>query len=103
MGLDTQRLRAETPGCRAELVHFNNAGASLMPQPVIEAVEHHWAEEIMSGGYEAAERHAGQLQATYGAWHGLSVVLPTRFPFSTMPPAPGRLPSLPWTGSRAIS
>ena len=67
MGLDTQRLRAETPGCRAELIHFNNAGASLMPQPVIEAVEHHWAEEIMSGGYEAAERHAGQLQATYDA------------------------------------
>lgn len=65
MGLDTQKLRAETPGCRPELVHFNNAGASLMPQPVIEAVEHHWAKEIMSGGYEAAERVVGQMQATY--------------------------------------
>ncbi|WP_404934194.1 aminotransferase class V-fold PLP-dependent enzyme [Nitratireductor sp. L15S-10] len=65
MALDTQRLRAETPGCRPELVHFNNAGASLMPRPVIEAVERHWTEEIMSGGYEAAERMAGQMQATY--------------------------------------
>ncbi|MFC5586841.1 aminotransferase class V-fold PLP-dependent enzyme [Nitratireductor kimnyeongensis] len=65
MAVDARQLRADTPGCTTELVHFNNAGASLMPQPVIEAVERHWAEEIMSGGYEAAERRARELQATY--------------------------------------
>jgi selenocysteine lyase/cysteine desulfurase len=35
--IDVARARRETPGCR-EVVHFNNAGASLMPEPVLDAV-----------------------------------------------------------------
>ena len=37
MGLDLARLRAETPGS-AHRMHLNNAGAALMPQPVLDAM-----------------------------------------------------------------
>ncbi len=48
------RWRAETPGC-AHRVHLNNAGAALMPQPVLDAVLGHLRRESEMGGYEAAD------------------------------------------------
>ena len=38
MSLDVVRARAETPGC-AQVVRFNNAGASLPPTPMLAAVQ----------------------------------------------------------------
>jgi selenocysteine lyase/cysteine desulfurase len=66
VGIDAARARAETPGC-AHVLHFNNAGAALMPQPVIDAVQGHITLEARIGGYEAAERESARLEHTYDA------------------------------------
>jgi selenocysteine lyase/cysteine desulfurase len=64
MLVDIQRIRAETPGC-AEFIHLNNAGAALMPEPVIRAIQDHITLESRIGGYEAAESRHGAVQAAY--------------------------------------
>lgn len=47
-----EHFRAETPGIKNR-IHFNNAGAALMPQPVITAFQQYFQLEIEIGGYEA--------------------------------------------------
>src|SRR5437762_10787806 len=54
MDIKVQRWREDTPGC-AHVTHLNNAGASLMPQPVLQAVVEHLIREASRGGYEAAD------------------------------------------------
>jgi cysteine desulfurase / selenocysteine lyase len=63
---DVARARRETPGC-ASVLHLNNAGAALMPAPVLEAVRAHLALEERCGGYEAAEQVEARLAAAYGS------------------------------------
>jgi selenocysteine lyase/cysteine desulfurase len=55
--------RADTPGCSGR-VHLNNAGASLVPQPVRRAIEAHLELEEALGGYEAADARLEALEAT---------------------------------------
>jgi selenocysteine lyase/cysteine desulfurase len=62
--MDIQRLRDETPGC-AERIHLNNAGAALMPAPVIGALQDHVELESRIGGYEAEELRAPEIGAAY--------------------------------------
>ncbi|MGI9545293.1 MAG: aminotransferase, partial [Cyclobacteriaceae bacterium] len=58
------RWRADTPGVQ-KVIHFNNAGSSLMPSPVIKAVKDYLEEEISFGGYETATKYHNQLEKTY--------------------------------------
>jgi cysteine desulfurase / selenocysteine lyase len=63
---DVDAARALTPGCDSVL-HLNHAGASLAPQPVLDAVIGHLQLEATMGGYEAAAEAASELDRTYGA------------------------------------
>jgi len=63
---DLNRWRRDTPACAA-LVHLNNAGASLMPKPVGDAISAHLTLEQTIGGYEAADRVAKEIESVYGA------------------------------------
>lgn len=60
--IDIEAARAETPSSR-EMIHFNNAGASPMPDPVFRAVLDHLELERRFGGYEAERLASEQLEA----------------------------------------
>jgi len=47
------------------LIHFNNAGASLMPKTVLQAQIEHLTLEASIGGYEAANEKSAQIDAVY--------------------------------------
>ncbi len=64
--MNVAELRADTPGCEHR-VHLNNAGASLMPRPVIDAVTDHIELESRIGGYEAEAEAADAIAESYDA------------------------------------
>jgi len=66
MSIDWRRARSETYGCQ-EVVHFNNAGAALMPNCVVEAAINHIKDEARWGSYEAAERALERIERVYDA------------------------------------
>jgi selenocysteine lyase/cysteine desulfurase len=82
MKLDLQRLRAETPGC-AHRIHFNNAGAGLMPAPVLEAITEHLELEAELGGYEAADARSEAIHDFYVATAELLGCEPRNVAFAT--------------------
>lgn len=64
--MNIEQLRADTPGVE-QLIHFNNAGAALMPDSVLKVITEHLQLEASLGGYEAAGRRAPALENVYGA------------------------------------
>lgn len=62
--IDLERVRAETPGT-ANRIHLNNAGAALMPAPVIGAMKDYLDLEMAIGGYEAEDQEAARLDGVY--------------------------------------
>ncbi|GCE47013.1 selenocysteine lyase/cysteine desulfurase [Thermosporothrix hazakensis] len=66
MRFDIERARKETPGC-TNVLHLNNAGSSLLPQPVLDAMITHLQREAAIGGYEAADEAIDKIEHTYDA------------------------------------
>ncbi len=66
MPFDLQRARQDTPGT-THVLHFNNAGSSLMPQPVLDAIIQHLQLEAQIGGYEAFDKANDAIEHAYDA------------------------------------
>ncbi len=59
-----RQWRADTPGCE-HVIHLNNAGASLMPRPVLQAMIDHLQREAITGAYESADDVTAAVDETY--------------------------------------
>jgi cysteine desulfurase/selenocysteine lyase len=64
--IDLQRVRAETPGV-AHVAHLDNAGSSLPPSRVHDAVVDHLQREAEIGGYAAARERRDRWEHAYDA------------------------------------
>ncbi|GAB1446697.1 aminotransferase class V-fold PLP-dependent enzyme [Flammeovirgaceae bacterium] len=62
--MNLEAIRKDTPGCQFK-IHFNNAGASLPPLPVTEAIRNYILFESTTGGYEAADIKKTEVQEFY--------------------------------------
>lgn len=66
MTIDVAAVRRDTPGIQQRL-HLNNAGASLMPRPVVDAIVEHLELEARIGGYEAADAKRERIEVVYAS------------------------------------
>ena len=66
MTIDIAKARRDTPAT-AKIVHFNNAGAALPPQPVVAAQIAHIQREAEIGGYEAASEAQARVANIYSS------------------------------------
>lgn len=62
--MNISQLREITPGA-SDHIHFNNAGASLPTQPVIDSIQEYLQEEARLGGYTLQDLYQAQLAAVY--------------------------------------
>jgi len=58
------KLRRDTPGTE-NVIHFNNAGAALMPKVVSKSIINYLCEESLYGGYETADKNRNSIEETY--------------------------------------
>ena len=72
---DIHKFREDTPGC-AHCVEFDNAGAGLMPRPVLDAMVEHLHRESRWGGYQSADDVQAAAVGAYDAVARLTGALP---------------------------
>jgi selenocysteine lyase/cysteine desulfurase len=63
---DIERARKETTACK-DIIHFNNAGASLMPTSVSDALHSYLYSEERIGGYETEAKYTESLNGLYNS------------------------------------
>ena len=71
VSVDVARARAETPGC-ANVIHLNNAGAALMPQPALDALLGHLRREGESAATRRARRQRSAWRRSTTPWRRCS-------------------------------
>lgn len=64
--IDLAKVRADTAVCE-QVLHFNNAGAALMPDAVVVRQLAHIRREAEIGGYEAAREAAEEIDLVYNS------------------------------------
>ncbi|MBX2869221.1 MAG: aminotransferase class V-fold PLP-dependent enzyme [Acidiferrobacterales bacterium] len=69
--IDLDKVRADIPATK-NLIHFNNAGASLMAAPAYRSMLAYQQSEQEIGGYETAEKYAEEVAAFYS--HAASLI-----------------------------
>lgn len=79
--MNIDHLRSETPGCR-ERIHLNNAGAALMPEPVIQTIQDYFALESRIGAYEAEDASRDDVRRAYEAVAHLLGTKPSNIAFT---------------------
>jgi selenocysteine lyase/cysteine desulfurase len=65
MAFDPTPWRNDTAATLAGRIHLNNAGAALMPAPVVAAIREHLDREVHLGGYEAADAARADIETSY--------------------------------------
>ena len=78
--IDVDQVRSDTPSC-ANVLHFNNAGSSLMPRPVFDALQRVLRDENEVGGYEAERRAQEDSQVFYSEFAALLNAKPDEIAF----------------------
>jgi selenocysteine lyase/cysteine desulfurase len=81
-GFDVDRARRETPGCE-HVLHFNNAGAALIPEPVLQAELDHLQLEAQIGAYEAQDRQLKVIDGFYDSASRLLGCSPDEIAFTS--------------------
>lgn len=62
--MNIDQIRQDTPGT-FNLIHLNNAGASLSPGQVTTAIRDYISEEALTGGYELADKKRKEIDTFY--------------------------------------
>ncbi|WP_312176093.1 aminotransferase class V-fold PLP-dependent enzyme [Chryseobacterium sp.] len=81
--MNTEKIRQDIRGLSDGKIFLNNAGSSLMPSIVLDAMKEYLELEEQIGGYEAANRNAEALEQFYDETARLINVKPSNIAFAT--------------------
>lgn len=81
--MNTEKIRQDIRGLSDGKIFLNNAGSSLMPSIVLDAMKEYLKLEEQIGGYEAANRNAEALEQFYDETARLINAKPSNIAFAT--------------------